>query len=97
MLAIQQVCNADSGAACERVKLTEVGKFVGSTSPGALSGVMAGAASGSICIAMGVATGGFGGVICVAAIVGAGAWVGTTGGGMAGEAIGEKLYQVNQP
>ena len=97
LLAIQQVCNADSGAACERVKLTEVGKFVGSTSLGALSGVMAGAASGSICIAMGVATGGVGGVICVAAIVGAGAWVGTTGGGMAGEAIGEKLYQVNQP
>ncbi|MCF5786150.1 PAAR domain-containing protein, partial [Pseudomonas sp. PA-1-6G] len=74
LLAIEQVCNGDSGAACERVKFTEVGKFVGSTSLGALSGVMAGAASGSICIAMGVATGGVGGVICVAAIVGSGAW-----------------------
>ena len=97
LLAIEQVCNGDSGAACERVKFTEIGKFVGSTSLGALSGVMAGAASGSICIAMGVATLGAGGVICVAAIVGTGAWVGTTGGGIAGEAIGEKFYQVNQP
>ncbi|AZE60622.1 hypothetical protein PFLU3_39750 [Pseudomonas fluorescens] len=97
LLAIQQVCNGDSGAACEKVKFTEVGKFVGSASLGALSGVMAGAASGSICMAIGVATGGIGGVVCVAAIVGAGAWVGTTGGGMAGEAMGEKLYEVNQP
>ncbi|OPB32621.1 PAAR domain-containing protein [Pseudomonas sp. FJ2-5-13] len=97
LLAIQQVCNGDSGAVCEKVKFTEVGKFVGSASLGTLSGVMAGAASGSICMAIGVATGGIGGVVCVAAIVGAGAWVGTTGGGMAGEAIGEKLYEVNQP
>ncbi|MBI6633152.1 PAAR domain-containing protein [Pseudomonas paralactis] len=97
LLAIQQVCNGDSGAVCEKVKFTEVGKFVGSASLGTLSGVMAGAASGSICMAIGVSTGGIGGVVCVAAIVGAGAWVGTTGGGMAGEAIGEKLYEVNQP
>ncbi|MQB16344.1 MULTISPECIES: PAAR domain-containing protein [Pseudomonas] len=97
LLAIQQVCNGDSGAVCEKVKFTEVGKFVGSASLGTLSGVMAGAASGSICMAIGVATGGIVGVVCVAAIVGAGAWVGTTGGGMAGEAIGEKLYEVNQP
>lgn len=97
LLAVQQVCNGDAGAACEKIKFTEVGKFVGSTSLGALGGVLAGAASGSTCIAIGISTGGIGGVICVAAIVGAGAWVGTTGGGMAGEAIGEKLYQVNKP
>ncbi|AZE88821.1 hypothetical protein C4J97_2120 [Pseudomonas orientalis] len=97
LLAIQQVCNGGSGAACEQIKFTEVGKFLGSTSLGALGGVMAGAAGGSICMAIGVATGGIGGVVCVGAIVGTGAWVGTTGGGMAGEAIGEKLYEVNQP
>ncbi|AZE94241.1 hypothetical protein C4J95_2219 [Pseudomonas orientalis] len=97
LLAVQQVCNGGAGAACEQIKFTEVGKFLGSTSLGALGGVMAGVAGGSICMAIGVATGGIGGVVCVGAIVGTGAWVGTTGGGMAGEAIGEKLYEVNQP
>jgi hypothetical protein len=31
LLAIQQVCNGDSTAACEKVKFTEGGKFAGST------------------------------------------------------------------
>jgi uncharacterized Zn-binding protein involved in type VI secretion len=96
LLAIQQVCNGDSGAACEKVKFTEGGKFAGATAVGALGGEMGKLAGVPICLALGVSTG-IGGVVCVAVIVGAGAWVGTKVGEMGGEAIGEKIYQVIQP
>jgi hypothetical protein len=97
LLAIQQVCNGDSEAACEKIKFTEGGKFAGSTFGGALGGAISGYASSSICLAIGVATGGIGGVVCVAAVVGAGTWVGTTGGGMGGEYMGEMIYKTRQP
>ena len=96
LLAIQQVCNGDSGAACEKVKFTEGGKFGMSTALGVIGGELASSASGPICLALGISTG-IVGVVCVAAIVGAGAWAGTTVGGQAGEAIGEKIYQVTEP
>ncbi|MFO2463519.1 hypothetical protein OOJ96_19250 [Pseudomonas sp. 15FMM2] len=96
LLAIEQVCNEDSGEACERVKFTEGGKFGLSTAGGALGGWAASYASGPICLALGVSTG-LGGVACVAAIVGTGAWVGTTYGGMGGERLGEKLYEKTLP
>ena len=96
LLAIQQVCNGDSGAACEKVKFTEGGKFAGSTAIGAASGLAASYASTAVCVALGVTTG-IGGVICVAAVVGTGAWVGTTYGGKTGEYIGEKIYEARQP
>ncbi|KRP71056.1 hypothetical protein TX23_16830 [Pseudomonas paralactis] len=96
LLAIQQVCNGDTGAACEKVKFTEGGKFAGSTAVGAASGLAASYASTAICIALGVTTG-TGGVICIAAVVGAGTWVGTTYGGKTGEYIGEKIYGARQP
>lgn len=97
LLAIQQVCNGDSGAACEKIKFTEGGKFGVSTFGGVAGGWASGLASGPICLAIGVATGGIGGVVCVAAIVGTGAWVGTTVGGMGGEYVGEKIYEATQP
>ncbi|AZE99682.1 hypothetical protein C4J95_2220 [Pseudomonas orientalis] len=97
LLAIQQVCNGDSGAACEKIKFTEAGKFGLSTALGAFSGWAAGAASAPVCLGIGVATGGIGGVVCVAALVGAGAWAGTTAGGMGGEYIGEMIYEATQP
>ncbi|MBD8559521.1 PAAR domain-containing protein [Pseudomonas lactis] len=95
LLAIQHVCNGGSGAACERVKFTEVGKFGVSTGVGAWGGSAARVASGPICFALGVSTG-IGGVVCVAAVVGAGAWMGTTVGGMGGEYMGEKIYEATQ-
>ncbi|MCJ7957900.1 MAG: PAAR domain-containing protein [Pseudomonas sp.] len=96
LLAIEQVCNGGSGAACEKVKFTEAGKFAGSTLVGSLGGWGSSVAGSSVCLALGVTTG-IGGVVCVAAIVGAGTWVGTTIGGMAGEAVGDNLYEVTQP
>ncbi|MBI6647334.1 PAAR domain-containing protein, partial [Pseudomonas synxantha] len=96
LLAIQQVCNGDSGAACEKVKFTEGGKFAGATAGGTLGGLMARSASSSICVALGVSTG-IGGVVCVAALVGTGTWAGTTYGGSGGETLGEKLYEKTLP
>ena len=92
LLAIQQVCNGDSGAACEKVKFTEGGKFGGTTAIGYIGGEIAKKASGPICLALGFSTGILG-VACVAAIVGTGAWVGTTVGGEIGERTGEILYE----
>ena len=97
LLAIQQVCNGDSGAACEKIKFTEGGKFGMSTALGVGGGLAGQVASAPICLAIGVASGGIGGGVCVAAIVGAGAWVGTKAGEMGGEAIGEIIYQATQP
>ena len=97
LLAIQQVCNGDSGAACEKIKFTEGGKFGMSTALGVGGGLAGQVASAPICLAIGVASGGIDGVVCVAAIVGAGAWVGTKAGEMGGEAIGEIIYQATQP
>ncbi|WP_457266077.1 PAAR domain-containing protein [Pseudomonas sp. P5_C3] len=95
LLAVQEICVDDSGAACEKVKFTEGGKFVLSTIGGHRGGELAYIASGPVCLALGVSTG-IGGVICVAAIVGAGAWVGSEAGGVAGEFLGEKLYEAKQ-
>lgn len=97
LLAIQQVCNGGSAQACEKVKFTEVGKFVGSTGGGVAGGWASGLVSAPMCLAIGVATGGIGGVVCVAAVVGTGAWAGTTLGGRVGESMGEKIYQATQP
>jgi uncharacterized Zn-binding protein involved in type VI secretion len=96
LLAIQEVCVGDSGTACEKVKFTEGGKFAGSTAGGIIGGEIGSYASGSICLALGVSTG-VGGVVCVATVIGVGAWVGTTGGGIGGEFIGEKLYGGSPP
>ncbi len=97
LLAIQEVCNGGTVEACERVKFVEGGKFAGSTMVGAVGGVSARSVNGPICMAIGVSTGGIGGVVCVAAIVGVGTWAATTVGGMAGEALGEQIYQATQP
>jgi uncharacterized Zn-binding protein involved in type VI secretion len=95
LLAVQEVCLSDSGAACEKVKFTEGGKFTMAAIGGNTGGELAYIASGPVCLALGISTG-IGGVICVAALVGTGAWMGTEAGGIAGEFLGEKLYEVKQ-
>ncbi|WP_256585788.1 MULTISPECIES: hypothetical protein [unclassified Pseudomonas] len=96
LLAIQEVYVGDSGTACEKVKFTEGGKFVGSTIGGIAGGAGAPLISGTICLALGVTTV-IGGVICGGALVGISAWVGTEAGSMGGEFIGEKIFEVTQP
>jgi uncharacterized Zn-binding protein involved in type VI secretion len=96
LLAIQEVCVGDSGAACEKVKFTEGGKFIGSTGLGYLGGELAYVASPTICVALGVTTA-IGGVVCVAAVVGIGALVGTKVGGLGGEFTADKIFEATQP
>ncbi|CAI8698807.1 PAAR domain-containing protein [Pseudomonas sp. IT-P291] len=96
LLAIQEVCVGDSGVACEKVKFTESGKFIGSTGLGYLGGELAHVASPTICAALGVTTA-IGGVVCVAAVVGIGALVGAKVGGMGGEFTADKIFEVTQP
>jgi hypothetical protein len=96
LLAIQEVCVGDSGAACEKVRFTEGGKFVGSTFGGVAGAEIGKYVSGPICLALGVSTG-IGGVVCVATLIGAGAWVGTTYMGDGGELMGEILYEKTHP
>ncbi|CAK9890780.1 PAAR domain-containing protein [Pseudomonas fluorescens] len=74
LLAIEQVCNGDSEAACEKVKFTEGGKFGISTLGGGAGGWAGQVASGPICLALGVSTGI--GVLSVSRPLGIGAWGG---------------------
>ena len=96
LLAIQEVCNSGSGAACEKVRFTEGGKFAGSTFGGVAGAEIGKYVSGPICLALGVSTG-IGGVVCAATLIGTGAWVGTTYMGDGGELMGEILYEKTQP
>ena len=96
LLAIQEVCVGDSGTACERIRFTEGGKFVGSTFGGIAGGAGAPLVGGSICLAL-AATTAIGGVVCTAALVGVGAWGGAEFGGRGGEFAGEKIFEVKQP
>ncbi|WP_251030740.1 MULTISPECIES: PAAR domain-containing protein [Pseudomonas] len=93
LLAIQAVCNEGSEAACEKVRFTETGKFVGSTVGGGLVGWIGKTASNSICLRLGRNTRGVGWVVCVVALTGAAAWEGSSFGGEAGEHIGDKIYE----
>lgn len=97
LLAVQEVCNAGSRTACERVKFTEGGKFSGSTLGGWAGGEIGKLVSGRICLALGVSTYGIGGVLCVATLMATGAWGGTAGGSMLGEEAGEILYEKTLP
>ena len=97
LLAVQEVCSGGgSEAACEKVRFTEGGKFVGSTFGGVAGAGIGKYVSGPVCLALGVSTG-IGGVVCAATLIGAGAWVGTTYMGDGGELMGEILYEKTQP
>jgi uncharacterized Zn-binding protein involved in type VI secretion len=96
LLAIQEVCNNGSAEACEKVRFTEGGKFVGSTFGGIVGGWGASSVGGPVCLALGVTTV-IGGVICVGTLIGVGAWGGTTVIGRGGEIMGEKIFEAKQP
>lgn len=96
LLAIQEVCAGDSGTACEKVRFTEGGKFIGSTVGGIVGAELGKYASAPVCLALGYTTG-IGGVVCIATLIGGGAWLGTTRGGDGGEFLGEKIYEGSTP
>lgn len=94
VVKVQGVCAAGNVEACEKVKFTEAGGFLG----GILGGVAIGAtlsapAVSSLCVALSIPTGGTAGLVCGVLIVGAGSYVGGSAGGILGESAGEIVYE----
>ncbi|AUG42110.1 hypothetical protein CXP47_20250 [Pseudomonas chlororaphis] len=91
---VQDVCLAGNKEACERVKFTETGSFLGGVGGGAVAGAfLTSSMAGSICVAMGVPTGGIGSVVCGLVVAGGGSYFASEGGGSAGEFLGELIYE----
>lgn len=87
---IHAVCTKDNATECRKVKYAEGGR---------LSGSVAGGGAGAfftpmLCGLIGVGSGGLGGVACAIIMAGAGGYAGASGGGVAGEGLGELLYEV---
>lgn len=93
-LKVQNVCAAGNAQACEKVKFTETGSFVGGVGGGALVGaVLSGTAVTGLCVALGVPTLGAATLACAVVAVGAASATGGIVGGAAGEWAGEKIYE----
>jgi hypothetical protein len=94
VIKVQGVCAEGNVEACEKVKFTEAGGFLG----GILGGVAIGAtlsapAVSSLCVALSIPTGGTAGLVCGVLIVGAGSYVGGSAGGIFGESAGEIVHE----
>ncbi|WP_460123759.1 PAAR domain-containing protein [Pseudomonas sp. S2_C03] len=96
-MKVQDVCTAGDAQACERVKFTEAGSFLGGVvGSAAVGGVLGGGNATILCIALGVPTGGVATVACGLAAVGIGALAGGTIVGMGGGYLGELIYETVQ-
>ncbi|WP_275928571.1 hypothetical protein [Pseudomonas sp. 3MA1] len=96
-LKVQEVCTAGNVEACERVRLTEVGGFLGAVGGSAVvAGYLSGGAAGALCVALGVPAGGTATVVCVLAVVGAGSYASGAAIGALGEQTGEVIYEMIQ-
>jgi len=96
-LKVQEVCTAGNTEACERVKFTETGGFVGGIGGGAAVGaLLSGSTVGAVCVGLGVPTGGMATLACGVVVVAVGSFAGGGLGGMAGEMTGEVVYEMTQ-
>jgi hypothetical protein len=96
-LKVQKVCTAGNTEACERVKFTEAGGFVGGIGGGAAVGaLLSGSTVGAVCVGLGVPTGGMATLACGVVVVAVGSFAGGGLGGMAGEMTGEVVYEMTQ-
>ncbi|MHA6232660.1 hypothetical protein [Pseudomonas fluorescens group sp. PF-69] len=94
VVKVQGVCAEGNAQACEKVKYTEGGSFIGGIAGGATaSAALTGPAIGWICAGLGVPTGGTGTLICSLIVVGVGSFAGGLIGGMGGEIAGEIIYE----
>lgn len=89
----QEVCKAGNVGACEHVRLTEGGSFIGTVLGGATAGTLLTPVAGPICLALGVPSAGTGTLICGLGVVGVGSWVAGSLGGALGEGVGEIVYE----
>lgn len=92
-LKVQDVCMHGSATACEKVKFTESGSFLGGVGGGIFAGALVSLTASTICVAVGLPTGGLGTVLCGAVLAGAGSYAGGTLGEKGGERIAEKVYE----
>lgn len=93
-LKVQGVCAEGNAEACEKVKYTEAGSFIGSIAVGAgIGAALTSTTVGAICVAVGVPTGGIGTLLCGVVVVGVGAYAGGEIGSSFGGAIADLVYE----
>ncbi|AZE50021.1 hypothetical protein C4K04_4357 [Pseudomonas chlororaphis] len=93
-MKVQDVCAVGNTEACEKVRFTETGSFVGGGAGGAAAGAaLTGTTVGALCVALGVPTGGLAALVCGVVVVGGGSFAGGAILGNAGEKIGEVIYE----
>ena len=96
-MKVQDVCTAGDAEACERVKFTETGGFVGGVAGGAVAGgLLTGSTVGAICLGLGVPTAGTGTLVCGLVVVGVGSFAAGVAFGKTGEKTGELIYKVTK-
>lgn len=96
-MKVQDVCTAGNAQACTQVKFTETGSFLGSFAGGTAVGAgMTGAATGTICVALGVPTAGTGLLLCGLVVVGAASFGAGVLGGKIGEGLGDMIYKAQK-
>ncbi|MGS0735045.1 hypothetical protein ACVBEG_00485 [Pseudomonas sp. GG8] len=93
-MKVQDVCRAGDAEACEKVKYTESGGFIGGVAGGALIGLASTApAVAGLCVGLGVPTGGGSLLVCGIVLVGAASFSAGYIGGKSGEKMAEKIYE----
>ncbi|QZD68882.1 hypothetical protein [Pseudomonas sp. 3-2] len=96
-MKVLEVCAAGNKDACEKIKYTEAGNFVGGVAGGAATGAfLTGSTAGIICVGLGVPTGGMATLACGVIVVAAGSYAGGVLGGATGEWAGEKIYEAGK-
>ncbi|WIE49438.1 PAAR domain-containing protein [Pseudomonas sp. GM17] len=93
---VQDVCLAGSKQACEKVKFTEAGSFIGGVAIGSIATPVIHSGAATVCAAVAASTGGVGGVICGLVLVGGGVYVAGKAGERFGEYSGKVIYEVGK-
>ncbi|MGH8386416.1 MAG: PAAR domain-containing protein [Pseudomonas sp.] len=94
-MKVQDVCRAGNTEACERVKFTEAGSFVGGVAGGVIAGyAITNTAAAGLCVALGLPTGGLATLACGVVLVGVGSYASGAIGEAIGEGVGEIVYEV---
>jgi hypothetical protein len=94
VIKVQGVCAEGNAEACEKVKFTEAGSFIGGIAVGAgVGAALTSTTVGAICVAVGVPTGGIGTLLCGVMVVGVGAFAGGAVGSSFGGAFADLIYE----
>lgn len=89
LLKIQEACRAGETTACQKIRFTESGNFAGGLAGGTAGGLFARQVLGAVCLSLGPVSA----TACVVAVTGATTLVGSMGGMVVGENIGDVLFE----